>query len=132
MLTCFALAALGAVSLSDIPALAAEVETEARELTIQTEITPAFIAELEDFSADAERLSAALRQAEVEQDLPCIFHGIAEDARERTAELQAARGAEDREAAFAGLRVLLDDAILIAPMAGAAAADAAARQTASR
>jgi hypothetical protein len=68
----------------------------------------------------------ALREAGVEQDLPCIFHGIAEDARERVVELREADTVAERETAFTNLRVLLDDAILIAPMAAAAAADEAA------
>lgn len=126
MLTCLALV-LG-VSFAELPTLAAEVEAEARALTAQTEITPAFLDGIEDFSADAERLSTSLRELGVEQDLPCIFHGIAEDARERVVELQAADTPAERETAFTNLRVLLDDAILIAPMAAAAAAD---RQPAS-
>jgi len=131
MLTCAAF--MLTVSLAELPTLATEVETEARALTAQTEVTPGLMTEIEDFSGDAERLSVALREAGVEQDLPCIFHGIAEDARERAAELQAADTSEERDAAFASLRVLLDDAILIAPMAAGAAADAAVeRQVASR
>jgi hypothetical protein len=105
------------------------VETEARALTAQTEITPAFLTDLQEFSADSERLSAALREAGVEQDLPCIFHGISEDARERVDEFQAADTAVERDEAFTALRALLDDAILIAPMAASAAADRAAAQT---
>lgn len=126
MLTCVAL--MLTVSLAELPSLATEVETEARALTAQTEITPGLLAGIEDFSGDAERLSVALRDAGVEQDLPCIFHGIAEDARERASELQGADTQAERDAAFMNLRVLLDDAILIAPMAAAAAADAAAQQ----
>jgi hypothetical protein len=124
MLTCLALV-LG-VSLADLPALAAEVEGEARVLTAQTEITPGLLSGIEDFSVDAERLSVSLREAGVEQDLPCIFHGIAEDARVRATELQAADTPGERAEAFTNLRVLLDDAILIAPMAASAAADRAA------
>jgi hypothetical protein len=126
MLTCLALVL--SVSLTELPTLAGEVEAEARTLTAQTEITPAFLEGINDFSGDSERLSAALREAGVEQDLPCIFHGIAEDARERAAELQAADTPAERDTAFMNLRVLLDDAILIAPMAAAAAADRAAEQ----
>lgn len=121
MLTCLALV-LG-VSFAELPSLAAEVEGEARTLSAQTEITPAFLAGIEDFSGDAERLSVSLRELGVEQDLPCIFHGIAEDARVHIAALQAADTAAERETAFTNLRVLLDDAILIAPMAAAAATD---------
>jgi len=131
MLTCLAL--MLSVNLTELPGLAAEVETEARALTAQTEVTPALLAGIEDFSSDAERLSASLRDAGVEQDLPCIFHGIAEDARVRAAELQAADTPEERAEAFTNLRVLLDDAILIAPMAASAAADRAQeRAVASR
>lgn len=126
MLTCAAL--MLTVSLAELPSLATEVETGARALAAQTEITPSFLAQIQEFSGDSERLSAALREADVEQDLPCIFHGIADDARERIVELQAADTPAEREAALTDLRVLLDDAILIAPMAAAAAADAAAAQ----
>lgn len=127
MLTCLAL--MLNVSLAELPSLATEVEAEARTLTAQTEITPAFLTSIVEFSGDAERLSVALRAAGVEQDLPCIFHGIAEDARERAAEFQSADDQAERDAAFMNLRVLLDDAILIAPMAASAAADLAAAET---
>lgn len=121
MLTCLAIA-LG-VTMAELPALATEVEAEARALSAQTAITPGFLTGIEEFSADAERLSVSLREANVEADLPCIFHGIAEDARERAVELREADTPAEREQAFTNLRVLLDDAILIAPMAAAAAAD---------
>ena len=115
MLTCLALV-LG-VSLAEIPSLAAEVESAARTLSVQTEVTPEFLADLEDFSADAERFSVSLREAGVEQDLPCIFHGIAEDARERASDLRGSSTGAERASALTDLRVLLDDAILIAPIA---------------
>ena len=124
MLTCAAL--MLTVSLAELPSLAAEVESGARALTVHTEVTPQFLAELREFSGDAERLSAALREAGVEQDLPCIFHGIGEDARERATALESADTSAERSEALSELRVLLDDAILIAPMAAAAAADMAA------
>jgi len=126
MFVCLALM-LG-VSLADLPPLAAEVESEARELILQTAVTPALIADIGEFSADAERLSASLREAGVEQDLPSIFHGIAEDARARASELQSADTPAERAEAFTNLRVLLEDAILIAPMAAGAAADMAQRE----
>jgi hypothetical protein len=126
MLTCVAL--MLTVSLTELPSLATDVESQARTLTAQTEITPGLLTEVAEFSGDAERFSVALREAGVEQDLPCIFHGIAEDARARVVELQAADSPAEREEAFTNLRVLLDDAILIAPMAAAAAADRAAEQ----
>lgn len=124
MLVCAAL--MLTLGLAELPALAAEIEADARALAMQTEITPDFLADVRAFSGDAERLSAALHSAGVEQDLPCIFHGIAEEARERAVELRAADSPAERAEAFTNLRVLLDDAILIAPMAAAAAADAAA------
>ena len=127
MLICAAL--MLTVSLAELPSLATEVETGARALTAQTEITPGFLADIREFSGDAERLSAALRAAGVEQDLPCIFHGIGEDAIERITELEAADTQAERDTAFTNLRVLLDDAILIAPMAAAAAADVAATES---
>lgn len=126
MLICAAL--MLTVSLAELPSLATEVETGARALSAQTELTPGFLADIREFSGDAERLSAALREAGVEQDLPCIFHGIGEDALERIAEFESADTQAERDTAFTNLRVLLDDAILIAPMAAAAAADAAAGQ----
>lgn len=121
MITCIAMI-LG-VSLTELPSLALNVESEAHALTTQTEITPAFITQIESFSGDAERLSVALREAGVAQDLPCIFHGIAQDARARVTELQGAHTATERTMAFNDLHALLSDAMLIAPMAASAAAD---------
>lgn len=124
MLTCLALVLT--VGATELPSLAAEVEAEARTLTAQTEITPTFLAGIQEFSADAEQLSASLRALGVTQDLPCIFHGISEDSLVRVQELQAADTQAERDMAFSNLRALLDDAILIAPMAAAAVADAQA------
>lgn len=118
MFTCAAL--MLALTAADLPSLAGEVEAEARALAAHTQISPAFIAGLEEFSADAEALSGLLRQTGAAQDLPCIFHGIAEDSRARAADLQAAATPAERDAALAELRVLLDDAIALAPMAAAA------------
>lgn len=126
MFTCVAMI-LG-VSLTELPALALNVEAEARTLTAQADVTPAFLSQIEQFSGDSERLSVALRQAGVEQDLPCIFHGIGQDALERAAEFRAADTDAERTEAFTNLRVLLDDAILIAPMAASAAADRVSEQ----
>jgi hypothetical protein len=124
MLTCIALMlTLGA---TELPSLAAELEAEARTLTAQTEITATFLAGIEDFSQDSEQLSASLRELGVAQDLPCIFHGISQDALVHMHELQGADTSSERDMAFSALRALLDDAILIAPMAAAAAADAQA------
>jgi hypothetical protein len=112
------------VGATELPSLAAEVEAEARTLTAQAEITPTFLAGIEDFSEDSEQLSASLRQLGVAQDLPCIFHGISQDALVHMHELQEADTPTERDMAFSALRALLDDAILIAPMAASAAADA--------
>lgn len=124
MLTCIAM--MLTVGAAELPSLAAEVEAEARTLTAQTEVTPTFLAGIEDFSQDAEELSASLRALGVTQDLPCIFHGISQDALVHMHDLQDADTATERDMAFTALRALLDDAILIAPMAAAAAADAQA------
>ncbi|MCC6786501.1 MAG: hypothetical protein IT547_01550 [Hyphomonadaceae bacterium] len=122
MLTCIAL--MLTVGAAELPSLATEVEAEARTLSAQTEVTPTFLAGVQDFSQDSEQLSASLRQLGVAQDLPCIFHGISEDALVHMRELQEADTATERDMAFSALRALLDDAILIAPMAAAAVADA--------
>jgi len=129
MITCVAMI-LG-VSLTEIPSLAMNVEAEARALSAQTEVTPGFLTDLQQFSGDSERLSVALRQAGVEQDLPCIFHGIGADTLERVTELQAADTPGERTTALTNLHALLDDAILIAPMAASAAADRAAAAAAT-
>jgi hypothetical protein len=125
MLACIALAFIGASSLADLPALALEVETEAQALAAQTEVTPALIADVGEFSADALRLSGALQAAGVGQDMPCVFRDIAGEARLRMVDLKNADTARARAEAFADLRLLLDDASLIAPLAAAAAADRA-------
>jgi len=122
MLTCIAM--MLTVGAAELPSLAAEVEAEARTLTAQTEVTPTFLAGIQDFSQDSEELSASLRALGVAQDLPCIFHGISQDALVHMNELQAADTPTERDMAFSALRALLDDAILIAPMAASAVADA--------
>lgn len=124
MLTCLAMA-LSIVSLGDIPALAAHVEADARALTAQTEVSADFLAQLNHFSEESMQLSDSLRAAGVTEDLPCIFRGISEDSHTRAAEMQdPALTSAARADAFAGLRALLSDAILLAPMAGTAAAEA--------
>lgn len=117
MLTCLAMAAALAASQPAIPALAQEIEAEARALTIAGETGPAFFTALGDFSNDAMALSDALRAAGVTQDLPCIFRGISEDAEARLEEFQSATTEAARQSALIALRVLLDDAILLAPIA---------------
>jgi len=124
MLTCLALAAaLNSSSMAEIPALTAAIEAEARALSVETRATPALIQRLGAFSADATRLSALLQDAGVGQDMPCIFQGISQDARDRAAEFSAADTQDERDTAFMNLRVLMDDAAMIAPIAATAAQD---------
>lgn len=126
MLTCLALAAaLSTSSVADIPALAAEIESEAHALSAATQVTPALIQRIDAFSADAARLSTLLRGAGVGQDMPCIFQGIAKDARERAAEFAVADTQAERDAAFMNLHVLMDDTALLAPLAATAAQEEA-------
>lgn len=120
MLTCLALAAFGTISLADIASLANEVEAEARSLAGRHEFSPSYLADLTEFSSDSMRLSEALRAGEAPADLPCIFRGIAEDAMVHAAELQQATTPAEEANAFAALNALLDDAILLAPMAASA------------
>ena len=124
MITCLAMA-LSVAALPDIARLASRVETEARALNAQTAVSTQFMTDLNQFSSDAELLSASLRAAGVAQDLPCIFHGISQDAHERIDTFQTAQSAGDRDRAFTDLHALLSDAILIAPMAGQTAIELA-------
>ena len=120
MLTCLALAAFSTISLADIASLAGEVEVEARSLAGRHEFSPSFLADLTEFSGDSMRLSDALRAGGAPADLPCIFRGISEDALVHAAELQRATTPAEEAEAFAALGALLDDAILLAPMAAGA------------
>ena len=91
MLICLALAAaFSDSSMAEIPALSAEIAAEAQALSIETRVTPALLMRIDDFSSDAERLSSMLQSAGAGQDMPCIFQGIAKDARNRAAEFAAA------------------------------------------
>ncbi len=118
MLACLSALALGALPMTDIAPLAVAVETDARTLraSVQTAAEPAYQAALKDFSDDAMALSKALREAGLTDDLPCIFKGISEDA---LVKAQAVRDAAPAMRGLAGsqLAALLDDAILLAPMA---------------
>lgn len=121
MLTCLAFAAALAAQQPALPDLAHEVLTDAQSLSARTVVNAEFTAALEDFSTDAMALSDALRAAGVTQDMPCIFRGISEDARARLSDFSAAQSEHDRGEALTALHVLLDDAILLAPMAEAEA-----------
>jgi len=121
MLTCLAFAAALAASPVTLPDLAHEVLTDAQSLSARTVVNAEFTVALEDFASDAMALSDALRAAGVTQDMPCIFRGISEDARARLTDFSAAQTDEHRAEALTALHVLLDDAILLAPMAEAEA-----------
>lgn len=117
MITCLAAFVAGAGLMVEPAALPQEVAQDAAALVqIQTP-DEAFYAALADFTLDAEALSQALRTAGASDDLPCIFHGIAEDARVRALDLQAAQTADAQSRAMNGLRALLNDAITLAPFA---------------
>ena len=109
-----------------ISSTAGQVEADARGLTAlvnsPTAGDPAFMGKLDQFSADSLALSAALREAGLTEDLPCIFKGIGEDAKVRGAEIQATTG-EARTMALAGLAALLRDATEIAPTAAQEVSD---------
>jgi hypothetical protein len=118
MLACFAALTLITAPMGAITPLAQEVEREARVLRadIAQAGEPAFQASLIDFSEDAMALSKALREAGVSDDLPCIFKGISEDT---LVKAEAVRTASPtlKPIAMSQLGALLDDAILLAPMA---------------
>ena len=127
MFTCLvAVAALSLANLSVISSTAGQVEADARGLTAlvngPTAGDPAFMGKLDQFSAESLALSAALREAGLTEDLPCIFKGIGEDAKVRGAEIQATNG-EARTMALAGLAALLRDAAEIAPTAAREVSD---------
>jgi len=128
MLTCLALVAFNVSSLADIPKMMDDIEADARTLANEETISPELFARLQAFSAEAMRLSASLHQAGVGQDMPCVFQGIAHDASERAAELNDATTQAERDAALMNLRVLMDDTVMLAPMAAAAASDRAAQR----
>ena len=125
MLTCLALVAFNVASLGDIPKMSSDIETEARALAAVNVVTPEFVTRIEAFSADAQLFSASLGSAGVGQDMPCIFQSIASDARQRAAEFSAADTRSEQDAALMNLRVLMDDTVMLAPLAASAAADRA-------
>lgn len=125
MLTCLALVAFNVASLGDIPKMSADIEAEARSLAAVSTISPGFISRIEGFSADAQRFSVTLSSAGVGQDMPCIFQSIASDARERVAEFSAADTPAEQDTALMNLRVLMEDTVMLAPLAASAAADRA-------
>lgn len=125
MLTCLALVAFNVASLGDIPKMSTDIEAEARALAAVSTISPDIVSRIETFSTNAQRLSVTLSSAGVGQDMPCIFQGIASDAQERAAEFSAADTPAEQDAALMNLRVLMDDTVMLAPLAASAAADRA-------
>jgi hypothetical protein len=125
MLTCLALVAFNVASLGDISKMTSDIEADALALAAVSTVSPDLVTRIETFSAEAQQLSISLHRAGVGQDMPCIFQGIATDARARAAEFNAADTLGERDAAFMNLRVLMDDAAMLAPLAAAAAADRA-------
>jgi hypothetical protein len=132
MFACLATAAALVLSpTAAIAGLAAEVTTDARVLSEMVKADqiagPAFRAGIDDFAADSMALSLALREAGLTTDLPCIFKGISEDSRIKADAALSASGFE-RRIAMDGLIALFDDAVLLAPMAGAEAEAAQPKQ----
>lgn len=125
MLTCLALVAFNVASLGDIPKMTSDIEAEARAISAVTTFSPALITQVQTFSTHARTLSTSLHSAGVAQDMPCIFQSIANDANERVAEFSAATTQAQQDAALMNLRVLMDDTVMLAPLAAAAAADRA-------
>jgi hypothetical protein len=119
------LVAFNVAALGDIPKMSTDLEAEARALASISIVSPDLISRLETFSSDAQALSVSLRRADVGQDMPCIFQGIANDAMERAGEVAAADSQSEADSALMHLRVLMDDAVMLAPLAAAAAADRA-------
>ncbi len=124
MLVPAVLALAAAMSLADVAALSDEIEDEAVSLAMQEEVTPDFLARLQDFSADAHRLSEALAATGASGDLPLVLNAIAADALRAHRNFKAAATDAETSAAFDALRLALDDAIMLAPLAAGAAADA--------
>jgi hypothetical protein len=125
MLACLTILTLATAPMSPIAPLAQTVEADARALRadLAQADQPAYQAELKAFSDDAMALSRALREAGLTDDLPCIFKGISEDT---LVKADAVRTASPplRPIAESQLAALLDDAILLAPMAAEAASAA--------
>lgn len=122
MLACIAALSLAATPFTTIAPLAETVTREATELRADVSMAdqPAYQAELAAFSKDAMALSVALREAGLTDDLPCIFKGISEDTLVK-AELVRTADPSLRPIVEGQLAALLDDAILLAPMAAEAA-----------
>lgn len=123
MIVCVALA-LAIAPLEDIPALAVQLEQEARVLRADAANAPPpmLAPRVHAFADDAKRLSDSLRASDVAEDLPCMFKGMSEDAHRRADGLLSADAAARAEAGK-GLGALLDDAVLFAPMAAKEAAE---------
>jgi hypothetical protein len=120
------LALAAAMSLADVAALSDEIEDEALSLAMQEEVTSDFLMRLEDFSADAHRLSEALAATGSGGDMALALNAIAVDALVAHRSLKSADTETETSAAFDALRLALDDAIMLAPLAAGTVADAEA------
>ena len=76
-----------------------------------------FLAAIENFSADAMRLSRAIDVADGPVDLRCIFRGMSNDASLRLDMLFAAQSAADQSRVYQDIASLMTDAQEIAPAA---------------
>jgi hypothetical protein len=76
-----------------------------------------FLIALEQFSADAMRLSRAIDAAGGPIDLRCIFRGMSGDAASRLEDLINAESAADQARIYRTLENLMRDAVDIAPAA---------------
>ncbi|WP_417481043.1 hypothetical protein [Maricaulis sp.] len=73
--------------------------------------------DLDQFSADAMRLSRAIDEAGGPIDLRCIFRGMSGDAASRLEALNAAETAADQARVYREISALMHDAAEIAPAA---------------
>ncbi|WP_394693989.1 hypothetical protein [Hyphobacterium sp.] len=113
---------------AEFAALAAELQSEARERLVVAQSYPAQLAPavtaddalysgLNAFSAQAMRLSLAMERRNGPEDLRCIFRGMAQDALLRQQALNAAEIRADRIQVFTDLEYLLQHAAEIGPIA---------------
>jgi hypothetical protein len=80
------------------------------------DIEDPFMFELEQFSADAMRLSRAIDDAGGPMDLRCIFRGMSNDAASRLEALNEAETAADQARIYRAIVNLMRDAVEIAPV----------------
>jgi len=81
------------------------------------DIEDPFYFELEQFAADAMRLSRAISDTGGAEDLQCIFRGMSRDAEARLGALNAADSAGEQARIYRAIADLMRDASEIAPAA---------------